>query len=105
MATAYTGHSFDFDVSPMPVTGGVVTTGRISIDWTEEGKSGHLDATSADGVTFSGNFGYPRPESRYHAELQLYRAANGERLLFGRWWRTDEPEGAYWLFQLSPESE
>jgi hypothetical protein len=105
MATKYTGHSFDFDVSPLEVTEAVIQKNRISIDWIEEGKPGHLEATSDDGMVFRGNYGYTRPNPDYHFELRLYRAANGDPLLFGRWWRTDEPEGGCWLFRLSPDSK
>jgi hypothetical protein len=104
MTTKYTGHSFDFEASSMQVTGAVIRKDRISVDWIEEGAPGHLEATSEDGEVYRGTYGYPRPDPYYHAELRLYRAADGGRLLFGRWWWADESGSGYWLFRLSPES-
>lgn len=104
MATKFTGESFDFDVSPLQVTGAIIQKDRISVDWVEDGEPGHLEASSDNDGIYRGNYGYTRPNPDYHFELRLYLAANGDRLLFGRWWRTDKPEGGSWLFRLSPAS-
>jgi len=103
MATRYTGHSFDFEVSPSEVTVAVIQKDRISIDFIEDGETGHLEATydAADSL-YRGNYGYPRPDTNYRAELRLYIATNGDGLLFGRWWWADGTATGYWLFRLSP---
>jgi hypothetical protein len=103
VVSKYIGHSFDFDVSPLEVTSAEILKVRISVDWLEDGERGHLEATSADDMVYRGNYGYTKPNPDYHFELRLYRATNGDPLLFGRWWRTDEPEGGSWLFRLSPD--
>ena len=105
MTQKYIGHSFSFDEEPLEVTDAIIRKDRISVDFIEDGEPGHLEATFdvAEGV-YRGNFGYPRPDHHYHAELRLYRAANGDCLLFGRYWWTSEPGGGLWLFHLSPET-
>lgn len=102
MATKFTGHSFDFDVSPLEVTDALIEKNHISIDWIEEGERGHLEATSEDGEVYTGTYGYPQPDPYYHVELRLYSAASGDRLLFGRWRWADESARGCWLFRLSP---
>jgi hypothetical protein len=105
MRTCYTGQFFEFTESDLRVTGAAVTKDRVAVDWIEDGEPGGLVATSDDGATYRGNYGYPRPEPYYHAEFRLFRARDGEVLLFGRWWRTDNPDGGPWLIQLHPRSE
>ena len=67
----YSGHVFDWDgTTPYgKVTDAVVTRRRISLDWLEEDRKGHLQATSSDGVHYKGTFGYPKPEPNYDFEL------------------------------------
>jgi hypothetical protein len=105
MPTAYTGHSFDFDVSPREVTHALIRKDRLSIDWLEESDRGSIKATSADGEVYTGTFGYPTPSSDSHVELRLYRGANGDRLLFGSWRYTDGSGRGQWLFRLDSQSE
>jgi hypothetical protein len=104
MGKSYTGHSFDFqeaDAGALDVTHAELTKKEIKLEWVEDGEAGYLTATSDDGVLYRGNFGYPRPEPFYTAEFRLYRAANGDVLLFGRW-RWTSGENGLWLFRLTP---
>ena len=107
MSKSYTGHSFDFqeaDAKVVNVTNALVTKKHVKMEWVEDGAAGHLTAMSDDGVTYRGNFGYPRPEPFYTAEFRLYRASNDDLLLFGQWrWTTGEH--GMWFFRLSPRSD
>jgi hypothetical protein len=107
MKASFTGHSFDFQVSPEQVIRAVIRQDHISIEFSEDSDRGHLEAAfdSSDGV-YRGTYGYRRPNPDYRAELRLYRAANGDVVLFGKWQRFDnEPEEGYWLFRLSPDAK
>ncbi len=84
------------------VTDVVITDTTLSVDWLENGYAGHLSATSSDGVVYTGHYGFPRPEARFHIKLERFVSAAGEVLLFGTWWRTDSPDGGVWVFRLTP---
>src|SRR5215213_4834348 len=79
-----------------------VTPHRVVVDWTEGPRCGNLVATSEDGVTFRGTYGYPTPHPLYLAEFTLYRAANGHVLLFGRSCEEDSSVGGTWIIRLTP---
>lgn len=67
------------------VTPILITPKRITLAWPQDGKVGHLDATSKDGIHFHGHYGYAPNDSDFKCELTLYQA-HGEQLLFGTWW-------------------
>jgi hypothetical protein len=65
MNTRYGGHSFGFqeaDAAVVSVTNAAITKKSLMIEWIEDGEAGHLTATFDDGVTYHGNYGYPRPD-------------------------------------------
>ncbi len=97
----YNARSYKFEPA-YRITDAVVTDDRVSLDWEEANWTGHLEATSTDGQTYVGTYGYPRLDSDYHVEFTLFRANAGAKLLFGRWWGKDG-EGQ-WLIHLLPES-
>jgi len=80
----------------------VVTKDRISIDWNEGGETGHLEATSDDGVTFRGVYGYPHPDRWRSFHLVRYTAGN-RVLLYGTWRNDAGNNTGHWLFALSPD--
>ncbi len=82
----------------------VLEKNRISVDWHEDDERGHLEATSTDGVSFRGEYGYSRPQSSRHFELKKY-SAGMEVLLFGRWWNEEDGNEGRWLFVLNPNQE
>jgi hypothetical protein len=79
------------------ITGAVISDNRISIDWTEGGDDGHLEASSTDG-RFRGTFGYKKsgPEGTF----ELRRFMSGQVvLLFGTWLNPSGREGG-WAFLI-----
>lgn len=65
------------------VTEAIVTLADIKIDWIEAGERAHLQATSTDGVSYDGTFGYPLLDSKKTMVLKRYIADDGEMLLLG----------------------
>jgi hypothetical protein len=100
----YTGRCFEYEETAYIITGAVVSSRRIVVDWLEGGGKGNLIAESDDGVVFRGGFGFPGPESHKYVEFRLYRSGDNEVLLWGRWWRTDTPDGGTWIIRLTPSS-
>ncbi|MBI3469111.1 MAG: hypothetical protein HY000_39405 [Planctomycetes bacterium] len=88
------GTDEDFDVKEA-----IVTARRISVDWEERGKLGHLEAESADGISFRGHYGYPVPRRDYFFRMRLFRA-KGEFLLLGTYSERDTGSEGMWFFQL-----
>lgn len=86
------------------VTDAVFHSNRLSVDWVEEGEAGHLEVSSADGVTFRGHFGYPQPDPFRHAEFVLGRTASGELIFVGRWRNTEKETSGGWVFRLTPKT-
>ena len=102
MGTNYAGSSFWFEATDLQVTRAIVTEGRIALDWVQGSEVGGFVATSGDGVVYSGTYGVPVLNPDSHVEFRLYRAANGELVLFGRYWRTDGADSGTWLIRLVP---
>ncbi len=83
------------------VTEAIISERRISLDYIESGVAAHLEATSSNGKLFKGSWGYTQVElGRYDTELALYKAADGEILLLGKWWNHDEGTTGDWLIHL-----
>jgi hypothetical protein len=82
------------------VTSAVITDRRISVDWDENGDIGHLGATSVDGVTFEGVFGFPRPEAGYR--FRLTRRVDVDQVILSGTWSNDDGFGGDWVFRLTP---
>ena len=57
------------------VTPLVITSKRITLEWTQDGKTGHLDATSQDGIHFHARYGVASNDCDFKCELTLYQAA------------------------------
>lgn len=101
----YTGRYFEYGEANYRITDLIVTDTRIAMDWTEEGTPASVVAASTDGGLYRGNMGFPRPDAEGLAEFRVYRAKDGELLLFGRWWRTDNSSAGTWLIQCSPQAQ
>ena len=81
----------------------VVTSKRISIDWSDRGERWHLDGSSGDGETFKGNYGKSTTSSNYEFELTLFRNKS-EQLLFGTWIEHDSGHEGTWALRLRESS-
>ena len=99
----YQGNSFSLAPSHR-VTDAVITKERISLDWEEAGASGHLEASSTDGVRFKGTYGYRQPLPSRHIELTLFKSEGSGLALVCHWWNTENGNEGDWLFQLRPKS-
>ncbi len=108
METHFTGTSYWFEETDLHVTRAIVTADRIALDWVQWGEVGGCVATSQDGVFFEGTYGEgtnggsPVLNPQSHVEFRLYRAANGEVLLFGLYRAADKTDGGNWLLRLVP---
>jgi len=85
------------------VTGIACGPDRLSVDWVDEGGTGHLEAGTADGVTYAGHYGYPQLDDHRRVRFTLFRSAAGELLFVGRWWNTADGGGGEWAFRLTPQ--
>lgn len=89
------------------VTDAVLHDNRLSVDWLDDVGTGHLEATSTDGVLFRGNFGYrdndgySTPNLFRHVEFTLARTATGELIFLGRWWNTEKGSEGEWVIRLT----
>lgn len=83
----------------------IVTPTQIQIDWDEGGDIGHLRATSTDGISYSGTYGYRRLDPALTLSLKRYDAKDGSILLVGSWNNANEDDGATWIFRLSEMSD
>jgi len=101
------GEAFNVDLSePLKVTEAVITTGRVSIDWLEDGAGFHLEAASKDkGRTYKGNFGDPVLNPRWFVEFRRYDCNDGSLVLLGRWWQQDNGNEDGFLVRLGPEAK
>lgn len=88
--------------STVKVKQAVITSKRISIDWPEGNRIGHLEATSRDGEHFSGHYGYDKPDPNFEFDLTLFRNKS-EIVLLGTWCEHDSGYEGKWLFRLSAE--
>jgi hypothetical protein len=86
------------------VTGVVYADGRLSLDWAEGEGTGHLEATTTDGVTYVGHYGYPQLDDHRCVRFTLVQSASGELLFLGRWWNMADGGGGDWAFRITPES-
>jgi hypothetical protein len=90
------------------VTPILVTPKRITLDWSQNGEIGHLDAKSKDGVHFHGQYGCVPNDADFKCELTLYQG-QGEQLLFGTWWENGTARQGILAFRLpakvAPSSE
>ena len=84
------------------VESAVVTETKLSVDWQESGETGHLHATSSDGVNYGGNYGYPRSDPLRIASLKRYDSKNGEILFIGTWHNKNYGQEGTWFFTLKP---
>lgn len=80
----------------------VSAKGKLSIDWIESGRRGHLETVSSDGVHFQGNHGYPKRDKKCFFNLKAYESGD-EILLFGIW--RDSGLVGKWIFILKKEED
>src|SRR5688572_5856826 len=104
MEPTYTGPSFWYEGTDLQVTRAIVTADRLAIDWVHGREVGGFVAHSSDRVVYNGTYGTPTLNPDCHVEFRLYRAANGEVMLFGEFWRADGADGGPWLLRLVPNS-
>jgi hypothetical protein len=97
----YTGQSYECEPTYL-VTDSVLTDNRISLDWDENGVVGHLEATSADGQTFAGTFGYPQLDPSSRVTFTRYRSKEGAVVLIGHWTYLGGAEEGDWVIRLEP---
>jgi hypothetical protein len=88
------------DIDACTITDAVITKERLLLDWVQEGDPAHLDAVSADGSTYCGNFGFPSPEATLQMELHFFRGKRGA-ILYGIWRDTSTGEKGNYLFLLT----
>lgn len=81
----------------------VVTSKRISIDWSDNESDWHLEGSSEDGESFKGNYGRSKTSPKYEFELTLFRNKS-ERLLFGKWIEHDSGDEGTWTLRLRESS-
>jgi hypothetical protein len=86
----------------LPRHGGDFVERRLSLDWVEGGGAGHLEATSTDGSTDTGRYGYGSLDDHRRVQFTLFRSAAGDLLFAGRWWNTSDGGGGEWALRLSP---
>ena len=85
------------------VTDAIITPTRLAVDWGVQDDPMHLEASSSDGGrTYSGTYGWPRPNPDYRIELKVFTSADGTTLLLGRWLERDSGEEGDSLFELTP---
>lgn len=78
------------------------SSNRIVLHFEDDLGVGQLVATSADGVTFAGTYGYPRPEPHREATFIYYdRPSDGGVALIGTW-RERHANGGFWVIVLDP---
>ncbi len=87
---------------PLTITEAIVTSDRIFVEWTRGEQIGHLEATSNNGVTFSGEFREPVEGRPGTCELTLYKSLH-EYLLFGSWVHTPSAQRGTWAFRLQTD--
>ena len=103
MPATLSGFLFELDsVDPFEITSAIIKKDHASIDWNDGRDRGHLEARSDDGELYTGTYGYPRLDPLCHTILRLYRAKNGDQLLFGSWQQEDKGivKKGYWAFRL-----
>ena len=98
----YTGRQFTYDHSENRLLDVILTESQLSADYLQDGKRGSLVAASIDGVCYRGTYGVSAPHPDNHFETRLFRCANGEVLLFGRWWEIGGEKGTN-LMHLFPD--
>lgn len=77
----------------------VVSSKRISMDWSDSEGDWHLEGISEDGEKFMGNYGKSKTSPNYEFELTLFRNKS-ERLLFGTWVDHHSGDEGTWTLRL-----
>lgn len=99
------GQSFVAD-SNATVTDAVILPSKISIDFTDDGGTGHLEATSEDHFRFVGTYGYPMLDEHRHVDFEVFRAHHGnDVVLIGKWWNATTGTKGTWCLKLHRPSE
>ena len=83
------------------VSDAVITDQKLSADWDEAGECGHLEATSTDGIMFTGHYGYPSLDLRRSTLLKRYRSADGDTLFIGPWQNANNGREGTWFIVLT----
>lgn len=83
----------------MTITDVVLTATKLRMAYRDEVGDGHLAATSADGVHYSGTYGYPEPEANRRAWFDLLRRSDGGIAMVG-FWREEARYDDPWVIVL-----
>ena len=70
----HTGKSFAWEDGTDRITDSTVNDTRISINWWDGGKTGHMELHSADGISYQGRFGYPILDSHRLVEFTRFNS-------------------------------
>ena len=100
----YSAETFAFEpATDHRITDAVIAENRISVDWSDaDGMAGFV-SQSDDGTLYRGSYSYRQDANHSgRVEFRVYRADDGEVLLFGRWWKADSPVPSNWLLRLTP---
>ncbi len=87
---------------PLTITEAIVTSERVFVKWTADGKIGQLEATSTDGILFRGEYHHPLDGLPGSCELTLFKSLH-EHLLFGVWAHSSTSETGTWAFRLQTD--
>jgi hypothetical protein len=101
----YHEHGQALWVAPPPTVVAILTAKKVSIDYKESSDTSiHCEATSSDGITYIGTWGYPLLDPNQAIELQRFeRNKNNEVVLIGTWEdRTTQRHGVF-IYCLWPE--
>lgn len=88
-----------------PVSEAVLTETELQIDWIEDGQRSHLRATSSDGISYSGTFGYPQLDEQREVDAKRYEAQDGSVLLLARWLDGIADQDNWSVIELRRESQ
>src|SRR5437879_5674325 len=87
---------------PPPSVRALFTKSAVSIDYEEsDGTPVHIEASSRDGITYSGSWGYPSPDPTHPVELQAFESKkNNEVVLIGTWENKKDHRQGIYIFRL-----
>jgi hypothetical protein len=102
----YNGHYWwqGYKVPDGRVTEAILMEDKLSLDFEEDGHTGHLKAKSIKGDLFEGTYSYHGWPGEGQFSFRIYRS--GERvLLFGTFYEPPTGDVGIWVFVLDPLDE
>jgi hypothetical protein len=94
---------------PAPAVKATLTERSLSIDYKESGGSSiHVEATSGDGIRYSGRWGCPALDPRCPVEFQVFESRNksdNEVVLIGTWEDKETYREGCYIFRLWPSKK